>query len=109
MVLIERDGTRKPVCGVCRKARVEREPQAGRVFICEACLENIHAQFKDSRAGGPPFVRLGVTARVTPCDIRRHAAILTRSIARALASRRRAAAKLMPAARAAARRLISLP
>ena len=51
MVLIERDGTRKPVCRVCRKAKEGREPVGQySVFICGTCMEKIREESKEHNA-----------------------------------------------------------
>ncbi len=49
MVLIERDGRRKPVCAVCRKAKEEPEPKSGWGFMCRACLKAVRERQKEVR------------------------------------------------------------
>lgn len=55
MVLIERDGTRKPICRVCRKAKEGVEPtDQYSVFICGGCMERIREEAKEYN---PPLGR----------------------------------------------------
>ena len=37
LVVIERDGRRRPVCCLCRRAKDGEEPKAGYVFMCDTC------------------------------------------------------------------------
>lgn len=49
MVLIEKDGTRKPICAMCRKAKEEPEPEPGYGFMCRACLKAVRERLKEQR------------------------------------------------------------
>lgn len=49
MVLIEKDGTRKPVCAMCRKAKEEPEPEPGCGFMCRVCLKAVRERLKEQR------------------------------------------------------------
>lgn len=48
LVLIERDGRRRPVCCLCRRAKDGEEPKkAGEVFICGGCMERVREESKE--------------------------------------------------------------
>lgn len=49
MVLIERDGRRKPICAMCRKAKEEPEPAPGYGFMCKVCLKAVRERMKEQR------------------------------------------------------------
>lgn len=49
LVVVERDGRRRPVCCLCRRAKDEPEPEAGYGFMCRVCLKAVRERQKEQR------------------------------------------------------------